>query len=80
MSFDFVSLGKFFLSDKISNLIDHNLVLNQSLPSLSLESIFEVLIDLQLSFILLFGVIYSVRIELVRLGRLSKLQLAVFKH
>ena len=80
MNFDFVSLGKFFLSDKISNVIGHNLVLNQSLPSLSLESIFEVLIDLQLSFILLFGVIYSVRIELVRLGRLSKLQLAVFKH
>ena len=75
-----MSLGKFFLSDKISNVIDHNLVLNQSLPSLSLESIFEVLIDLQLSFIFLFGVIYSVRIELVRLGRLSKLQLAVFKH
>ena len=80
MNFDFVSLGKFFLSDKISNVIGHNLVLNQSLPSLSLESIFEVLIDLQPSFILLFGVIYSVRIELVRLGRLSKLQLAVFKH
>ena len=46
-----MSLGKLFLSDKISNVIDHNLVLNQSLPSLSLESIFEVLIDLQLSFI-----------------------------
>ena len=75
-----MSLRKFFLSDKISNVIGHNLVLNQSLPSLSLESIFEVLIDLQLSFILLFGVIYSVRIELVRLGRLSKLQLAVCKH
>ena len=61
-----------FLSEEILNVIDHNLVSNQSLPSLSLESIFEVLIDLQLSFIFLFDVIYSLEIELVRLGRLQR--------
>ena len=57
--FDSESLGKFFLSDNILNVIDHNLVSNQSLPSLSLESIFEVLIDLQLCFIFLFLYIFT---------------------
>ena len=57
--FDSESLGKFFLSDNILNVIGHNLVSNQSLPRLSLESIFEVLIDLQLCFIFLFLYIFT---------------------